>query len=121
MSEPAPPMDPLRFAELRAVTVPRCAAFGEGNDLMDWSPTDWACALAGEAGETANLIVKMRRGDTVDIAAIAKELADVVVYADLLAARLGLDLGAAVRAKFNEVSDRVHSPIRLPPLAGDER
>ena len=44
---------------------------------------------------------------------LALELADVVIYADLLAERLGIDLGAAVRTKFNEVSDRRNIDIRL--------
>lgn len=44
---------------------------------------------------------------------LALELADVVTYADLLAARMDIDLGEAVREKFNEVSDRVKSRITL--------
>jgi hypothetical protein len=40
-------------------------------------------------------------------------MADVVTYADLLAARFGIDLGLAVAAKFNEVSERVGSDLRL--------
>lgn len=92
----------LTFADLRAVDVERCnTAFGTTNKLMDWSPTDWATSLAGEVGEACNFIKKMRRGDPVPVEDVAKELADVVIYADLLAARLGIDLGAAVVAKFN--------------------
>jgi NTP pyrophosphatase (non-canonical NTP hydrolase) len=62
------------------------------------------------------MIKKVRRGDrTPNEAAsdIGKELADVVCYADLLAQRLGLSLGELVRDKFNEVSGRVNSNIRL--------
>lgn len=44
---------------------------------------------------------------------IAKEAADVVGYIDLLCARAGIDLGEAVRGKFNEVSERVGSDVRL--------
>lgn len=46
---------------------------------------------------------------------IADELADLVIYADLLAERLEIDLGAAVVRKFNKVSERVGSNIRLNP------
>jgi NTP pyrophosphatase (non-canonical NTP hydrolase) len=118
-------LDPLTFEELRVVDVERCdsAVWGPGNKLNDWSPTDWACALAGEVGEACNLIKKARRDgrgyDLGRVLNIAKELADVIIYTDLLAARLEIDLGAAVRAKFNEVSQRVGSPVRLPSLADD--
>lgn len=108
----AAPGDSLDFAHLRAVNVARCeAAF---NRLYDWSPTDWACAVAGEVGEACNLIKKIRRHDSVDPCDVGDELADAVIYIDLLAARLGIDLGAAVRRKFNLVSDRVGSAVRLP-------
>jgi hypothetical protein len=35
------------------------------------------------------------------------------MYLDLLAARLGLDLSVEVEAKFNEVSERMNSSVRL--------
>ena len=37
---------------------------------------------------------------------LAKELADVIIYADLLAHAANIDLGQAVVDKFNEVSVR---------------
>lgn len=85
-----------------------------------WSPTDWGCALAGEVGEACNLIKKLHRGDHVDRGAIAHELADVAIYLDILAGRLGIDLGAAVVEKFNIVSERVGSRYTLgeEPRAG---
>lgn len=82
-------------------------------NCKDWTLTDWACALAGETGEACNLIKKLKRGDRVNREDIGKELADVVTYAELLAAALGLDLGRCVQKKFNEVSQRVKSPLRL--------
>jgi NTP pyrophosphatase (non-canonical NTP hydrolase) len=80
--------------------------------------------MAGEAGETCNEVKKLRRLDdnpyndaalerSKQKEKIAKELADTIIYADLLAARLGIDLGDAVIQKFNEVSRRVHSKIYL--------
>ena len=106
--------------------------------LDDWSLQDWMCALAGEVGEAANLVKKMRRGDfgVVDLysdgsfehsdgsepaeedgtalrAELAKELADCMCYLDLVAARAGIDLEEAVREKFNEVSERVGSKVKL--------
>jgi hypothetical protein len=44
---------------------------------------------------------------------IADEIADVVTYLDLLAHVLGVDLGRAAVAKFNEVSERVGFPDRI--------
>ena len=66
--------------------------------------------MTGELGETANLLKKVRRGDfTLDEVRpeLAKELADIQTYLDILAFRCGVDLGRATIAKFNEVSDRL--------------
>jgi len=101
----------LNFAELRNANVQRCeeAFFG----LYEWTPTDWGCALAGEAGELCNLLKKMRRGEDIDLEDVGRELADVVIYADLLAARLGLRLAGIIPKKFNETSVKVDSDILL--------
>jgi len=114
------PSDPLTFAELRKADVLRTESevFGPGTKLMDWSPTDWGCALAGEVGEACNLVKKRRRCEDIATQEIAAELADVVIYADLMAARLGIDLGAAVREKFNYVSRKRGSDVMLPELEG---
>ena len=113
----------LTFDALRAQNVARCVSVF--HPLEDWTPSDWACAMAGESGEACNAVKKLRRhqdGTNTDkdpvteedcIAAIAKELADTVIYADLLAARLGIDLGEAVRQKFNAVSEKRGAPQRL--------
>ena len=47
------------------------------------------------------------------ILSIANEIADTVIYADLLAARLDLSLEISIRNKFNEVSSKIGSDIRL--------
>ncbi len=81
-----------------------------------WSETDWGCALAGEVGELCNILKKRLRGDaddTLSTEAAGKELADVVIYADLLATRMGLRLGDLVQQKFNEVSDRIGTDIKI--------
>lgn len=113
-------LDDLMFADLRQASVLRCEqSFQSHGGLFGWSVADWALAMIGEAGEVGNAVKKLNRGDG-DVAAVAKELADTVIYCDLLAARLDIDLGAAVRAKFNEVSDRVGSDIKLvDPYDGD--
>lgn len=100
----------IQMHGLREANVSRCSEVFHPFD--EWTIFDWALAVAGEAGELANLIKKVRRGDfTMESAkqAIADELADVVIYCDLAAASLGIDLGRAVARKFNEVSDRTGS------------
>jgi len=44
---------------------------------------------------------------------LAHELVDVVIYLDILAKQLGIDLGAAVIEKVNLVSTRVGADVWL--------
>lgn len=113
----------LTFKLLREVNVRRCEEVF--HKLDDWSPTDWATAVAGEAGEACNKVKKLRRLDGGDQALdtteyremladqIAEELADTVIYCDLLAARIRRSLSDAVVKKFNEVSAKRGSSWRL--------
>lgn len=81
-----------------------------------WAQADWMTALVGEVGEMANLMKKVRRGDfTLEEARqkIAHEIADIQGYLPLLAQSLGIDLEAATVEKFDIVSVRVGSPIKL--------
>lgn len=80
----------------------------------NWSLSDWATATAGELGEAANIVKKIRRGDfTLEEGKemLAKELADIQTYLDLWAMAAGIDLGQATIDKFNEVSKRVDSDV----------
>jgi NTP pyrophosphatase (non-canonical NTP hydrolase) len=76
--------------------------------------------LAGETGEACNVIKKLERerqgwrGSRATLADLAEELADVVICADLCAVTAGIDLDAAVVAKFNATSDKVGISVRLP-------
>jgi len=109
----------LTFHALRQANVERCNDVF--HNLDDWSLTDWATAMAGECGEACNLIKKIRRGESIEISELGKELADIVIYADLLAARAGIDLGNFVASKFNEVSARRSCDIVLFNGEGGER
>ena len=85
-------------------------------DGSDWKLSAWGNAVLGELGEAANLIKKIERHDfSLDDARgeLAKELADVVTYLDILAFRAGIDLGEATVRKFNEVSERVGCGVFL--------
>lgn len=114
----------LRFEELRIANTARLPVFKNRKgevahsepDGSDWLLSAWSNATLGELGEAANIIKKIERGDmTLDEARplLAKELADVQIYLDLLAFRAGVDLGQATIDKFNEVSDRVGVAIWL--------
>ncbi len=113
----------LKFDDLRIANLARIPLIKNGRgelahneDGSDWSLSDWCNATLGELGEAANIIKKIRRGDvTLEEVrpALAKELADVACYLDILAFRAGVDLGEAVITKFNEISERVGVPIKI--------
>jgi NTP pyrophosphatase (non-canonical NTP hydrolase) len=114
----------LSFHELRKANIARIPTFKNKHgkaahsmpDGSDWSPAQWLQAVTGELGEYANLRKKFERGDITEgefKTEASKEIADVQIYLDILAFRLGIDLGNATVDKFNEVSIRVGSPIRL--------
>lgn len=139
---PAREMHELTFERLSAINGSRCERWHgpEWREPEDaWTIADWSNAMCGEAGETANVVKKLRRidadlwdkqkypgearGDLVHkppaeareklIEMLTNELADVILYADLLAQKAGIDLGAAVRGKFNRVSAAQGFPERL--------
>lgn len=116
-------MNTLSFSDLRRTNLARCEEVF--HPLDRWTPTDWATAMAGECGEACNEVKKLRRLDDADAefdspeererrkGKTAAELADLVIYADLLAARLGIDLGEAITIKFNQVSQKRGSTFFL--------
>lgn len=112
----------LSFATLRAANTARLPLFknakGEAAhskaDGSDWSNAQWLQAVVGELGEYANLQKKVERGDiSIEDAKpfLADELADVATYLDILAFRLGINLGEAVESKFNRISKRVKADV----------
>lgn len=116
--------DGLTFNALRRANVLRLPLFKNKHgkaahsepDGSDWSLDQWATAVGGEWGEFLNLLKKFSRGD-ITIAEFqelgGKELADVVTYLDILAFRMGINLGGATKDKWNEVSARVDCDLRL--------
>ena len=115
----------LSFAALRAVNVVRCVS-GFGHTLESWSVAEWTNAAAGEMGEACNIAKKMLRhrdgvagnkGADLDLDALrkklARELADAIIYADLVAASQGIDLGETIRETFNAKSEEIGARQRL--------
>lgn len=134
----------LRYDLLRRANIARLPQFRNKHgelahskpDGSDWSPAQWLQAVVGELGEYANLRKKFERGDlsAEEFAVLAaQELADVATYLDILALRcldvtgpggavvlthaLGVDLGLAVLHKFNAISERAKSTVRLSEFA----
>lgn len=117
----------LTYAALTAANLARCQMWHPGfpeRNAGGWTGGDWSNAMCGEAGEAANVVKKLRRFETgrvgaVDappdelLAKLGEELADTIIYADLLATYYGIDLGAAVIRKFNSISVREGFPHRL--------
>ena len=105
------------FERISRKNKERCAIWHIGG-INDWSPTDWACAMAGEAGEVCNAIKKLRRQeDNIRQAEssnirqeliddVKTEIGDTFLYLDLLAQRLGINMEQAVVDTFNRVSKR---------------
>lgn len=97
--------DGLTFNTLREGNIARLPIFKDKHgrivhtkkDGSDWTPAVWLQALVGELGEYANIRKKFERGDLTlgEFKGLAtSELADVQIYLDILAFRLGIDLGS---------------------------
>lgn len=97
-----------------------------GHTVNDWSLPQWGNAVAGETGELCNIIKKIARGDFNDNDyriqeanmnevndKLADEAADIVCYLDLLCQKTGINLRDAIIDKFNAVSIKVGSDIKL--------
>jgi NTP pyrophosphatase (non-canonical NTP hydrolase) len=94
-------------------------------ETRQWLGPEWANAMQGEAGEAGNVAKKLQRAednvtgnrDDEDRAALldklADEIADTLIYLDLLAAHYGINIASATTRKFDEVSIREGFPERL--------
>lgn len=113
----------LTFTQVAAVNAARCKRW-HNPDTDAWTGADWSNAMCGEAGEAANVVKKLRRHETrtspqgdPDEATLRQklghEIADVLLYAFLLADHYGIDVAANVVEKFNLVSERQSFPERL--------
>lgn len=107
----------LTFEKLRDANVRRQAIWQSGG--QPFTALYFSNALGGEAGEVQNVIKKLERermghrGSRATREDLADELADVIVYADLLAEVCGIDLGQAVIDKFNATSEKLNLEVKL--------
>lgn len=125
MVDAATTSPPLTFALLRRQNITRCDAWPQ--PLHRSTPSDLACAVATEVGQLCEQIGRLRQHLQVTCpskfrsalaaeitARIGQELADLVLFADLLAARLDLPMDEILAARFNSVSEQLGSPVKLP-------
>ncbi len=102
------------------------------HEVAAWSPMQWGCAMAGEAGELCNVLKKLERGRPEDLESFhelflqaGEETADIIIYLDLTLKRLNqmmeemypgsqthaLYLRDCVRDKFNKTSEKIGSEV----------
>jgi len=117
LTDTSTPGRSLDFSTLRQANLARAKEWNPTG--ADTGPGFAGLELAGEVGELCNLLKKAERarlglvGGSVSPAAIAEELADVVICADLVGLALGLDLWPIVVAKFNATSEAKGFATRL--------
>lgn len=118
----------INFEGLRIANLSRCRRWHNGG-VADWTPERWFTATAGELGEAGNALKKLFRVQD-DIAnknapdrdiqsreqaieKIADEIGDTLIYLDLFAASLGIDMEDAARRVFNRTSEKCGFPERI--------
>lgn len=111
------------FRYLRKVNKSRDLMMHEKLKMEVWNGTDYGCAAAGEMGEACNIVKKMRRMESriqpSDSQSkryeelrwrLGEELADTILYVDLLAAHYDIDLWDQIVKKFNVGSGLLSAP-----------
>ncbi len=105
----------LDLAAMRPINVERAR---EGFKCYDNQPlTYWTTAVAGEVGELCNMIKKLQRVEKggmdggssytakdINKEMLQEEIGGIVIYLDLLASLLDIDLEEAVLETFNQKS-----------------
>lgn len=119
----------MTINDLFNTNVSRCLKWHPAG-IEEWSPLEWAGAMAGEAGEAANAAKKLKRVESklqninapgralidVDAArvAVSEEVADAILYGLLLMARVGITNPERVIAEvFNRKSEEYGFPERM--------
>jgi NTP pyrophosphatase (non-canonical NTP hydrolase) len=105
----------LTFNEFSRITRERCEK--DIRPIKSWTALEYCGAAAGELGEMANIVKKIRRGtkklDAKSRKEVAHEIADTISYLELVAASLDIDIEPALIEKFNLVSKKWGSKYRL--------
>jgi NTP pyrophosphatase (non-canonical NTP hydrolase) len=116
-------MSEISFSALRAANDARQQEW-PGNDQADIPFR--AIEVAGEFGEVCEAVKKLLRaqrgikGSTATLEDVGDEMADAIISLDLLASRLGIDLGEAVARKFDRTSEKYGLKTRMPRILGGD-
>lgn len=110
---------PPQLEQLRRANSERARLWHERDGIAEWNVADWSNAAAGEMGEVCGAAKDLRALETatdqslvsrhlVDAcrSRLSDEIADTIIYLDLLAESQGIDLWDALVAKFDDVSRR---------------
>ncbi|MDA4845254.1 MazG nucleotide pyrophosphohydrolase domain-containing protein [Hoeflea poritis] len=114
----------LTFEQFSSANRARCEAEdGFNHQLADWTPSEWLAACVGELGEVAHVVKTIIRqrdnlvsSEIEDIELkrmLAEEIADTVIYLDLLAQSQEINLSDAIAEKFNKKSKEIGSQTLL--------
>lgn len=117
------PDEYLTFAKFSETNRKRCESpvpNGFGESIIPGSEYDaehWALAAGEEMGEVIGAVLGMTgrkaRKKHLTKEDVCNEIGDVVACLDLLAQSIGSSVGECARTKFNMVSDRIGSNIKL--------
>lgn len=120
----------IKLSDIVKANITRSNRWHPGG-LEEWSPLEWAGAMAGEAGEACNAAKKLKRVTTKlqhidnnyhseltnEIESykeqVAKEAADTILYALLLISAVGHDPEQVIAAVFNKKSEEYGFPERI--------
>jgi len=117
----------LSLKEMQNYSCARLPYFHGEAGINEWSTFEWAGAVAGEAGEAANVAKKIKRVDTGHarkkhpqrraelVEMLAMECADTLTYLLILCKKEGIDLNDAFIRKYNQVSEENNIPVRILP------
>jgi NTP pyrophosphatase (non-canonical NTP hydrolase) len=104
----------LTFKKFQKINAKRSIEIYPDNKFDEYF---YAMALAGEVGEACNILKKIKRGskkqDEKSLEELRHELGDIATYLALLADRLGVQLDKCIIEKFNLVSEKFLSKIKL--------
>lgn len=112
----------MNLREFSKINKKRCESpKGFNHQVSSWSLSDWMTATTGELGEAANVVKELNRfrdgvpgnkeTEAVLRAKLRGEIADTLIYLDLMAQSAGFDLSDAVTETFNAKSRELGCPI----------
>lgn len=115
---------PVTLATFSKANLQRCeSSAGFNHKAHDWTAAEWLSACVGEMGEIAHVvknILRLRDGlntkpDTEAelVEKLGEEIADTIIYLDMLAHSQNLDLEEIIVKKFNSKSKEIESDVLL--------